>query len=47
MSSFAQYSAWHKAYAKGAVKKSAEDFGDKKPKTEGKANDVAGRQPAD
>jgi uncharacterized protein YjbJ (UPF0337 family) len=43
MSSFAQYSPWHKAYADcaGAVKESAGES-DKKPETEGKANKVAG-----
>jgi hypothetical protein len=46
MSSLAQYSPWHKAYAafKGAVKESAEKiFGDKKLETEGKA-DKAGKR---
>jgi uncharacterized protein YjbJ (UPF0337 family) len=46
MSSLAQYSPWHKAYAafKGAVKESAEKiFGDKKLETEGKADKAAGK----
>jgi uncharacterized protein YjbJ (UPF0337 family) len=44
MSSLAQYSPWHKAYAgfKGAVKESAgRIFGDKKLETEGKADKAA------
>ena len=44
MSSLAQYSPWHKAYAgfKGAVKESAgKIFGDKKLETEGKADEAA------
>jgi uncharacterized protein YjbJ (UPF0337 family) len=46
MSSLAQYSPWHKAYAgfKGAVKESAgKIFGDKKLETEGKADKAAGK----
>jgi uncharacterized protein YjbJ (UPF0337 family) len=46
MSSLAQYSPWHKAYAgfKDAVKESAgKIFGDKKLETEGKADKAAGK----
>ena len=46
MSSLAQYSPWHKAYAafKGAVKESAgKIFGDKKLETEGKADEAASK----
>jgi uncharacterized protein YjbJ (UPF0337 family) len=46
MSSLAQYSPWHKAYAgvKGAVKESAgKIFGDKKLETEDKADKAAAR----
>ena len=46
MSSLAQYSPWHKAYAgfKGAVKESAgKIFGDKKLETEGKTDKTAGK----
>ena len=46
MSSLAQYSPWHKAYAafKGSVKESAgKIFGDKKLETEGKADKAAGK----
>jgi uncharacterized protein YjbJ (UPF0337 family) len=46
MSSLAQYSPWHKAYADfiGAVKEYAgKIFGDKKLETEGKADKAAGK----
>ena len=46
MSSLAQYSPWHKAYArfKGAVKESAgKIFGDKELETEGKAGEAASK----
>jgi uncharacterized protein YjbJ (UPF0337 family) len=46
MSSLAQYSPWHKAYAgfKGAVKESVgKIFGDKKLETEGKADEAASK----
>jgi uncharacterized protein YjbJ (UPF0337 family) len=46
MSSLAQYSPWHKAYAgfKVTVKESAgKIFGDKKLETEGKTDKAAGK----
>jgi uncharacterized protein YjbJ (UPF0337 family) len=48
MSSLAQYSSWHEAYAgrvaKGAVKETAgEILGDKRLETEGKADKAAGK----